>query len=95
MEYVSIAAIAGCYMAIIALYVWVFKSIQEVKDKMGEHTQQGDIHVSCKELIFRDICDERVKRIEASVAALKENQEQLKELMQGGFEDVKNSIKNR
>jgi hypothetical protein len=71
-NYIGFAAIAGCYLAIIALYVWVFRQVQEMRNDMHKHVQNFDSHTSSDKLMFKDVCDEKVLRIESKVDNLKE-----------------------
>jgi hypothetical protein len=85
-EFIGLAAIAGCYLAIIAKYVWVFKQIQDVKKEMIEHTQKPDIHVSSERFVLEKVCDQKVLRIEGKV-------DNLKEIVTTEFQDIKEIIK--
>jgi len=87
-EYIGLAAIAGCYLAIIGLYVWVFRQIQEVKNEMNKHKQNHKVHISSDQLVFKDVCDEKVRRFE-------EKMDNLKETMENGFTDLKEFFKGK
>lgn len=88
MEYIGLAAIAGCYLAIIGLYVWVFRQIQEVKNEMNKHKQNHKAHTSSDQLVFKDVCDEKIRRFE-------EKMDNLKGTMENGFTDLKEFFKGK
>ena len=71
MEYLNVGAVIGCYLAIIGVYVWVFRQIQEVKNEMLKHTGEYAMHTDSGKLVFRDVCDQKVLRIEGKVDDLK------------------------
>lgn len=71
MEYLNVGAVIGCYLAIIGVYVWVFRQIQEVKNEMLKHVGEYDVHTDSDKLVFRDVCDQKVLRIEGKVDDLK------------------------
>lgn len=93
MEIVSYAAIAGCYLAIIALYVWVFKVINEVKDQMNHHHQDGAIHADSGNFQRRDVCQQTVLRIEQSMRTLGGEMKEVKSQMSEGFKNVVDLLK--
>ena len=73
MEFViGVTAVAGCYLAIIAMYVWVFRTISEIRKEMYQHMNMADQHVPSKDLVFRGECNQVVKRIEQAVVTNKE-----------------------
>lgn len=71
MKYVDTALIAGCYIAIIGLYVWVFKTFSELKESMHEHEMQDDRHVKVDDLVRRGDCDGRFQVIQTEIAGVK------------------------
>lgn len=88
MEYISIAAIAGCYLAIIGMYVWVFRQIQEVKKMVHDHTQKAGAHIDSDKLVFKEVCDQKVLRFEEKI-------EDVKETMHKDCAEIKEMIRNR
>ena len=91
MDYIGLAAVVGCYLAIIGMYVWVFRQIQEVKNSLIDHAQQRRCHPDATDLVSSKLCDERVKRIEGKVDDLKEN---LREVLKTVFaEELKDTVR--
>lgn len=93
MDYIGIAAIAGCYLAIIAMYVWVFKSISEIRKEMYQHMNMADQHASVKDLVHRGECQQTVRRIECLVDMNKELIAGMKQYMADEFKEVKDMIR--
>ncbi len=93
MEYVGTAAIVGCYLCVIGLYVWVFKTISELKDKMHEHLQKSSQHMDAGELVFKDVCDQKVRRFEDSINGVKEQLSEVKKTIGEEFKEVKDMIR--
>lgn len=73
----ALAAVIGAYGAIAALY-----------NKVSIHTENSDHHPSGNDLVWKDTCDERVKRIEQKI----DNQTKL---MAVQFEELKGLILSR
>lgn len=88
MDYIGMAAIIGCYVAIIALYVWVFKTIEGLKDKMNDHHQNAKMHQSSDDLVFKEVCEQKVARFMDTVKGVKEDIGEMKKDMKSGFENI-------
>lgn len=87
MEYIGIAAVVGCYLAIIGMYVWVFKQIQEVKKMITDHAQKSEIHTDEDKFVLKAACGPTVVRIEEKV-------KDIKETMKSEFKELKQLIKD-
>jgi len=87
-EVISIAAIAGCYCAIIAMYRWSDDQMDRQRDTLDHHVNDAAKHTPSSDLVFRDVCDERVKRME-------QGQQAIVDEMRRGFDDVKNAIESK
>jgi hypothetical protein len=81
-------ALATAYLAIIALYRWV-----------SGHMSNARTHPSKQDIVYKDVCDERSKRledcIESEVATSRERYELLTKKIDDGFSDLKQQIRNR
>ena len=86
MQHIDMALIAGCYIAIIYLYVWVFRALEGIKDMVNKHYQDAGKHVDSKDLVYRDVCSVQVKRFE-------EKLEDVKLSVNAGFSELKEMIK--
>jgi len=86
MQHIDMALIVGCYIAIIYLYVWVFRALEGIKDMGNKHYQDAGKHVDSKDLVYRDVCSIQVKRFE-------EKLEDVKQSVNAGFSDLKEMIK--
>ena len=93
-QHVDAALIVGCYVSIIALYVWVFKAIQEIKDMVNKHANSSEKHTSSHDLVFRDVCAVQVKRFEERIDEVKVDVCDLKSQINTGFHEVKALIKD-
>ena len=87
-EVISLAAIAGCYCAIIAMYRWSDNEMDHQRDSLDTHVRDATKHTPSSDLVFRDVCDERVKRIELA-------QQKIVEEVRLGFADIKEAIKDK
>ena len=85
-KHIDAALIVGCYIAIIALYVWVFKTIQELRDMFHRHENKSEKHTPSTDLVFKDVCELQVKRFEEKIDSMKEH-------LHTGFNEVKELIK--
>ena len=94
MTYIGVASIAGCYLAIIAMYVWVFKTVSEIRKEMNSHMNCADQHASAKDLVFSRECQQTVKRIEALIDSNKEQTASIKEYMSEEFKEIKQMIRD-
>ena len=86
MDYIGSGLIIGCYLAIITHLIWTFRSLREIEAKMNEHHQDAGKHVDSKDLVYRDVCSIQVKRFEEKLEAVKES-------VNAGFKDLKDTIK--
>ena len=86
MQHIDMALITGCYIAIIYLYVWVFRALEGIKDMVNKHQQDAGKHVDSKDLVYRDVCSIQVKRFE-------EKLEDVKLSVNVGFSELKAMIK--
>ena len=79
--------VIGIFGSIIGVYVFVFKHLANAK----KHPCKDDI-------VFRDVCDERSKRledcIEGAVKAAEGKYSELKKDMKSEFKEVKELIRN-
>jgi len=79
----ALIAVIGCYGVVVAMYRW-----------QGQHNNDGDKHVDSKSVVLKDVCEERVKRIESKVdAGQTENLRQFTDLGRR-IEEVKELIRN-
>ena len=85
---IGVGAIAGCYLAILCLYRWWSMEKTNMDKRMTAHETNADSHVDSHDLVYRDVCEERVKRFEAG-------QEALKNEMHQGFNRIEAAIKRR
>lgn len=92
-NHIDTVMLVGCYIAILSHAVWTFKSIQGTRDMFFKHEAKGSIHQDSKELMFKDVCDERTKRMEQSIANVQSEVVEVKEGMQQGFSEIKELIK--
>lgn len=87
-------AIAGTYIAIIAVYRWA-----------GRHTSDQSIHPAAERVVYRDLCEERSRRFEdclegevknfnSRMTAVENRLTDLKADMQAGLGEIKTLIKN-
>ena len=88
-------AIIGCYIAVIGCYVWTFRLIQGQKDMLFKHETQLDTHQSSKDLMFKDVCDERVKRIEDKIKNVQSDVSEVKTGMDRGFSEIKALLRGK
>ena len=86
-EVLSIGAIVGCYAAIFAMYRWSDNQMDRQRENLEHHVVDAAKHALSSELVFRDVCGERVKRME-------QGQQAIVNEMRAGFKDVKEAIKN-
>lgn len=93
MQHVDTALIVGCYIAVIYLYVWVFKNMEAMREMLHSHTNQTGQHVEGKDLVYRDVCAIQVKRFEEKLADVKSDLIDLKSSINSGFDDVKDALK--
>ena len=84
--YIQVVMIIGCYLAIIALYVWVFKTTQELRDMFHKHNNESEKHTLSTDLVFKDVCELQVKRFEEKIDSVKAS-------LHTGFDEVKALIK--
>ena len=96
------AAIAGCYIAIIALYVWVFKQIEGAKNMIHDHRNDADKHVDAKNLVRSEVCALQVKMFEDKIAQVQEDVTEVKnevtavkDAIHNGFSEVKSLIASK
>lgn len=82
-----VAAVTPGYLAILALYRWQDSRNDAMERRMSDHVNDASKHTPSNELVFRDVCDERVKRIEQGQAAIQSE-------MRSGFDRLENAIKN-
>jgi len=98
MQYVDTAAIIGCYLAIIGMYVYVFKSKQEILEMVHKHETEVDKHVKSEELVHKAVCDLQVKTFENTMNQLQSDiknvKSELKTDINNGFREVKDLIKS-
>jgi len=95
-----LAAIAGNYIAVIGLYIYAFKSRQEIIDMVYKHETESDKHVKSEALVYRDVCklqvkrfEERIDEVKSEVQGLKSDIDGIKSDISTGFSEVKTLIK--
>ena len=95
MQHIDTALLVGCYIAIIALYVWVFRTIEEMKEMLYRHQADACKHVESKDLVYRDVCAVQVKRFEENLEVVKDDVREVKDQIKIGFDEVKVLIKEK
>lgn len=65
--------IIGSYIAVIALYVWVFKQVDEMKRSFHSHEMLDGRHTPVVELVRKGDCDGRFTLIQTELAVQKED----------------------
>ncbi len=101
-QHVDTAMIVGCYLAIIGLYIYTFKATQQVRDMVFKHRAEKDIHVNSKDVVYKDVCDERMGRIDDKIETIQSDITEIKtditEINTGlnkGFGDIKTLLMKR
>ncbi len=92
---IDTVAIIGCYLAIIAHYVWTFKTISGVREMLYSHGNDKSIHGDKDNFVRKDVNDANIKRIDGNIADLKKSLESLDSKLDKGFADVMSSIRDR
>jgi hypothetical protein len=93
LEFVNLTAIVGCYLAVIGMYVWVFRTISDVRKEMQQHMSLSDQHASARDLMSRGECSQTVKRIEEAANMGKESFIDFKKYIGEEFKEIKEMIK--
>lgn len=88
-QHIDTAMIIGCYLAIIGLYVYVFKSNKEIMLMLHRHENESNKHVKSEDLVYKDVCELQVKRFEERINEVKEDVSVVK----SDIKDVKSDIK--
>jgi hypothetical protein len=95
LEFLNLSAVVGCYLAIIGMYVWVFRSISELRKEMQQHMSLSDQHASVRDLMSRGECSQTVKRIEEAAKMGKESFADFKKYIGEEFKEMKEMIKEQ
>jgi len=92
-QHIDTAMIIGCYLAIIGLYIWVFKKLQEITNMQHRHETEANKHVKSEDLVFRDVCQVQVKRFEERISEVKVELGEVKSDIRTGFHEIKELLK--
>jgi len=92
-QHVDTAMIIGCYLAIIGLYVYVFKCNKEVMLMLHRHENESDKHVTSDDLVYKDVCQLQVKRFEERIQEVKNDVQEVKTDIRTGFSEIKQILK--
>lgn len=102
MQHVDTALIVGCYIAIITLYVWTFKTVSGVVNMQHKHETEANKHVKSEDLVYRDVCNLQTKHFQAQIDDVKVDMNEikirLKEVKTGmaqGFSEVKDLLRSK
>ena len=87
-----LAAIAGNYIAVIGLYIYAFKSRQEIIDMVYKHENESEKHIKGEDLVFKSVCQLQVKRFEEKIAEVKDEVTAVKSDIKIGFREVKDIL---
>ena len=90
---INVVMLIGCYIAILSHAVWTFKSIQETRSMVFRHENKAGIHTDSKDLMFRDVCDERIRRMNDKIEGVRTDVKDIKEGMEKGFDKLEQLIK--
>jgi len=101
-QHVDTALLIGCYMAIISHMIWSFKAMQKLRDMLFMHESQAEVHVKSNDLVFRDVCDEKVKNfsdaikdVKQDVKDVKQDVKEVKRSIDQGFNDMRGLIQDK
>ena len=94
-QHVDTALLIGCYMAIISHMIWSFKAMQRLRDMLFMHESHSEVHVKSNDLVFRDVCDQKVKNFAESIAEVKQDVKEVKQSIDKGFNDLRGLIQDK
>ena len=94
-QHVDTALIVGCYLAIIGVYVWTFKTVQGIRDMQFKHESKKDIHSHRDEFMRADVCMERTARMDDKINSIQDSVAEIKDGMHQGFTEIKELLKDK
>ena len=94
-QHVDTAMIIGCYLAIIGLYIYTFKTTQQVRDMVFKHQAEKNVHVNSEDIVYKDVCDERLARIDERFENIQGDVSEIKTSIHNGFTEVKEMLKEK
>ena len=91
--------VVGSYIAVIALYVWVFKQMDEMKRTFHSHELLDGRHTPVQDLVRKGDCDGRFALLQVELSTQKEDiaetrksVEQINQRLDHGFDRVVKAV---
>ena len=94
-EHIDTAMIIGCYIAVGGHIVWSFKSIMSMRDMLFMHENKSEIHPHTKDIMFKDVCDERMARIDDKIITIQSDISDIKVSLNKGFDKLTKLIESK
>ena len=94
-KFLDTAAIIGCYLAIIAHYVWTFKTVSRMREMLYSHENNKSIHGDKENFVRKDVNDATIKRIDDNLGRIDSRMEKVEGKLDKGFADVMSLIRGK
>ena len=89
MEYIDTTLLALYLSGLLGLYLYCTKIVSGLREMLYRHQADAEKHVSSNDLVYRDVCEERVKRLEEQIAAVDKKVEGISTTVVDGFREMK------
>lgn len=95
MQYVDTALLVLCLSGLLGLRVWAFGQFQELRDKMNQHENKADVHVSEGQFVKKELCALQVTMLTDNVSAVKQSVDKLETTFKEGMTELKQMVSDR